>query len=71
VIASYLLMCLWYYAIGSLSVFGRDFVDEEVSAVDTLSLLVKYVDRVCIAALQQESANILFTHCVLQFFELV
>ena len=66
-----LLMCLLCSLIGRSSVFGRDFGDEQFSAVDTMWSLVKYVDSACIVALQQDSANILFTHCVLQFFELV
>jgi len=56
----------------SRSVFQHDDDDDDkVKALDTILSLVKYVDSVCAVALRQESANILLTHCVLQFFELV
>ena len=60
------------YLLFSELVFRHDNDDEEqFSAVESISSLVKYVDSVCAVALQRESANILLSQCVLQFFELV
>jgi len=57
--------------VGSSSVFEQDFDYGEFSSLVAMSSLIKYVDSVCTVALRQESSNILFAHCVLQFFELV
>jgi hypothetical protein len=42
---------------------------EDFSAWETISELVKFVDRIIVVGLQQERFNIVLTHFVLQFFE--
>jgi hypothetical protein len=60
---------LWNYnfACVSFSLFHQDY--EDFSAWETISELVKFVDRIIVAGLQQERFNIILTHFVLQFFE--